>query len=114
MALKVIKDFQQGDSVVIRLEFDGPINLTGNSFSLKLASNIDATPIYSQTFVANTNAHVDDDLVNGIINLVVATSSITEGVYMYSLTRTDTTGYVTTIARTGLNGVLSVECKKQL
>ena len=114
MGIKVIKDFQQKDTVVVRLEFDGPINLTGNTFNITLASSLNAVPEYDTNFVANSNLHPDDNLVGGIINLAVNTVSLLPGNYLYSITRTSSTGQITTIARSGLNSVDTVECKKQL
>jgi len=114
MGLKVIKDFQEKDTVVIRLEFEGPINISGNSFNITLTSNLNSTPQYDVTFIANTNEHPDDDLVNGIINLLMNTSNLSPGTYMYSITRIDPEGHITTIARSGLNSIDTVECKKQL
>jgi hypothetical protein len=113
MGIKVLKDFQKGDSVVVRLEFDGPINLTGNTFNITLTASLTATPAYDTNFSANSNLHADDNLVGGIINLVMNTTTIPVGVYLYSITRT-ASGAITTIARTGLNSVDSVECKQQL
>jgi hypothetical protein len=114
MGIKVIRDFQQGDDVVIRLEFEGGINLTGNIFNITLASNLNSTPEYDVNFTANTNAHPDDVIVGGIINLVVDTTALTANNYLYSISRTDSSGYVTTLARSGLNSVDMVECKKKI
>lgn len=113
MGLKVIKDFQEKDTVVIRLEFEGPINISGNSFNITLTSNLNSTPQYDVTFAADSNGHPDDDLTGGIINLAINTASIPPGTYMYSITRI-VSGVITTIARSGLNSVDTVECKKQL
>ena len=114
MGLKVIRDFQQGDDVVIRLEFDGALNLAGNTFNITLTSNLNTTPEYDVNFVANTNAHPDDVIASGIINLVMDTSALLPNNYLYSITKTDSDGYVTTLARSGLNSVDMVECKKKL
>jgi hypothetical protein len=113
MGIKVIRDFQEKDTVVIRLEFEGLINLTGNSFNITLSSNLNNTPQYDVTFAANSNGHPDDNLAGGIINLSMNTASIPPGTYMYSITRI-VSGAITTIARSGLNSVDTVECKKQL
>jgi hypothetical protein len=114
MGIKVIRDFQHGDHVVVRLEFAGPINLAGNTFNITLASNLNNTPEYDVTYVANTNGHADDNLVGGIINLVIDTANLTPNNYLYSITRTDPDDYQTTLARSGLHSVDMVESKKRL
>jgi len=114
MGIKVIKDFQQGDDVVIRLQFEGAISLTDNFFNVTLTKDPKNGTEYDVGYSANTNGHPNDNIVNGIINLVVPTSGITSGIYLYSITRTDADGYLTTIARSGLNSVETVECKKKL
>ena len=113
MGIKVLKDFQKGDAIVVRLEFEGSNNLTNNTFNITLSASLNATPAYDQNFTANTNLHADDDLVNGIINLTMRTTNIPPGNYLYSIIRT-VAGDITTIARSGLNSVDTVECKKQL
>ena len=114
MGIKAIRDFQRGDDIVIRLEFDGALNLAGNTFNITLSSSLNGTPEYDTNFTANTNGHTDDEIGSGIINLVMDTSTIPPNNYLYSISRTDSDGYVTTLARSGLNGVDIVECKKAL
>lgn len=115
MGIKVIRDFQQDDDVVIRLEFEGAIDLTDNSFTVKFSSNLNSAAEYEHTFDADTNNHPNDDITAGVINLVVHTENLlTPNNYLYSITRVDSGGYASTIARTGLNSVDSVECKKKL
>ncbi len=46
MAIKVIKDFQQGDTVIVRLEFAGAINLTGNLFNITMSKDGKGTAEY--------------------------------------------------------------------
>jgi hypothetical protein len=114
MGIKVIRDFQHGDHVVVRLEFAGPINLAGNTFNITLASNLNNTAEYDVTYVANTNAHPDDDLAGGIINLVIDTTNLVPNNYLYSITRFDSDNYKSTLARSGLHSVDMVESKKSL
>lgn len=114
MAIKVIKDFQQGDTVIVRLEFAGAINLTGNLFNITMSKDGKGTAEYNVDYSADSNNHPDDNVPSGIINLPVDTTGLSAGSYMYSITRTDSDGFVTTIARSGLNSVDTVECKKKL
>lgn len=114
MAIKVIKDFQQGDTVIVRLEFEGAINLTGNLFNITLSKDGKGTPEYNMDYSADSNDHPDDNISSGVINLAIDTIGLVAGTYMYSISRVDTNGYTTTIARTGLNSVDTVDCKKKL
>lgn len=115
MGIKVIRDFQQGDFVVVRLEFDGPINITGNVFTITLTSNINNTsPEFTEVYDADTNNHPDDNLPGGIVNLVMNTTDLTPNNYLYSITRLDTDNAVSTLARSGLHSVDMVECKKKI
>ena len=117
MGMKIIKDFQEGDMVTIRLEYADCRDISDRKFIVSFTKSLkDTTPILNQVFLANSNNHPEDSLVNGKINLNVNTSGLEAGIYFYSIISAmniSTPTEVVTIARSGMNGVDSVEVKKK-
>jgi hypothetical protein len=109
--IKPIKDFIQGDSFTIKVEYNPVVNITNDVFTLILTKNENSVPVLKVTHTA-TGA----DASNGITHIPVSssqTSNIQAGDYYVSLTKTKGTE-VTTLFRTNVNKVDKVTCHSNL
>jgi hypothetical protein len=115
MGIKVIKDFQEDDQITLKLEYEDCRDISDRKFVISFVKNIKEAPLLNTEYTASTNNHPNDTLETGKINLVIDTSVLDPGIYYYSVVSMSAFSgeEVSTIARSGLNGVDTVECKRK-
>jgi hypothetical protein len=114
MGIKVIKDFQENDSITLKLEYEDCRDITDRKFVVSFTKNFKEAPLLNAVFIAETNNHINDELNQGKINLVINTNVLEPAIYYYSVVSMAAINdsEISTIARSGLNGVDTVECKR--
>ena len=91
---KYLQDIRQGDSRTIRINYGAGYNITGWQFYFTMKLDIDVLANEVEV-TTNVGDHVDDDALNGIVNIVVpasVTGALVPDSYYYSIKRTDGAG----------------------
>lgn len=111
--MKLIKDFVQDDSFIIRITYNPIIDISGSLFELTLKSNPDSIISYT---LASYTAPVGGDSTNGVVNIPVtreATSAVPQGSYYVTLKKTLGDNTIT-LARSGKSNIDKVTVYKTL
>jgi hypothetical protein len=94
---------KKGDTlrpIQITLKLNGtPIDLTGNTYILKIFSASDATETALVTFSTSSGITIDPTAGQITISQVSALDTLAEGTYEYNLKETNGSGNITTIVQ---------------
>lgn len=110
---RVMADFVQDDTKLVRIEHSPAVDVTGSVFDLTLKADLDPQTVAVLAVSSTAGDHPDDAPALGLVHLLVpgsATSAVPAGSYYGSIKRTDALGQTTTLVQSGVDGVARVVC----